>query len=341
MSRAVVLTCVVAVVAGGVRAGEREAFPKPGPNKADEPLAKVYSPAKAAEFLDRAAVNWTRDRNCATCHTNVPYVMARGALTEGGTEGIDLVRTFFEERVKSWADGKPRKAGEPVAIAAPLALQDARGGKLQPLARKALDAIWTAQRSDGAWNWPKCQWPPFEHDDYYGAVLAAVAVGHAPENYAATEKAKEGLERLRGYFRKTPPPTLHHKAWLMWASLKLDGLMTKPERDQTITELLGKQHADGGWSLASLGDWKGFDGRANNVDAASDGYGTGFVVHVLRQAGLGLERKEIRHGIDWLKANQRQSGRWYTPSLNTDRAHYITHAGTAFAVLALAGTEQK
>jgi squalene-hopene/tetraprenyl-beta-curcumene cyclase len=336
MSRATVLSCVLMLVAGNLHAAEKEAFPKAGPNKADEPLAKAYSPARAAEFLDRAAVNWTRDRNCATCHTNIPYIMARGVLKEGGTEGIDLVRTFFEERVKGWADKKPRKAGEPVSIAAPLAMYDAQGGKLQPLTRKALDEIWTTQRADGAWNWPKCNWPPFEHDDYYGAVLAAVAVGHAPENYATSEKAKEGLDRLRGYFHKTPPPTLHHKAWLMWASLKIDGLMTKAEREQTITELLAKQHADGGWSLASLGDWKGFDGRPNNTDAPSDGYGTGFVVHVMRQAGLTPERKEVRRGIDWLKSHQRESGRWYTPSLNTDRAHYITHAGTAFAVLALA-----
>jgi squalene-hopene/tetraprenyl-beta-curcumene cyclase len=336
MSRAVVLSCIVLVGARDVHAAEKEAFPKAGPNRADEPLAKTYSPAKAAEFLDRAAVNWTRDRKCATCHTNVPYVMARDLLKEGGSDGVELVRTFFEERVKSWADGKPRKGGEPVTIAAPLALADAREGKLRPLTRQALDAMWTAQRADGAWNWPNCNWPPLEHDDYYGAVLAAVAVGHAPENYAASEKAKEGLERLRVYFRKTPSPTLHHKAWLLWASLKLDGLMTKPEREQTIADLLSKQRADGGWSLASLGDWKGFDGRPNNPDAASDGYGTGFVVFVLRQAGLTSQRKEIRHGIDWLKSHQRESGRWYTPSLNTDRAHYITHAGTAFAVLALA-----
>ena len=37
-------------------------------------------------------------------------------------------------------------------------------------------------------------------------------------------------------------------------------------------------------------------------------------------------------GVAWLKANQRESGRWYTRSLNNDKAHYITNAGTAFAV---------
>jgi squalene-hopene/tetraprenyl-beta-curcumene cyclase len=44
--------------------------------------------------------------------------------------------------------------------------------------------------------------------------------------------------------------------------------------------------------------------------------------------------------VTWLKANQRESGRWYTRSLNNDKAHYITNAGTAFCVLALSDAGQ-
>jgi squalene-hopene/tetraprenyl-beta-curcumene cyclase len=345
MSRMVLIAGVVALAGMTAAAEETDPFPKPGRNKPDEPRAPEYSAAKAADFLDRVAVNWTRDRKCATCHTNVAYLMARGALKEGGTEGAAIVRKFFEDRVKNWEEKRGVKRGEPVTLAAPLALDDARQGKLQPVTRRALDAMWTAQGTNGAWDWPKCAgeggaWPPFEHDDYFGAVLAAVAAGHAPDNYAATDRAKLGLERLRVYFRKVPPPSLHHKAWLLWASMKLDGLMTKAEREQTIKELLAKQHGDGGWSLASLGDWKGFDGRRNNTDAPSDGYGTGLGVFVLRQAGPASDRPEVRKGIDWLRNNQRESGRWFTQSLNTDSSHFITHAGSAFAVLALEGTEK-
>jgi squalene-hopene/tetraprenyl-beta-curcumene cyclase len=132
---------------------------------------------------------------------------------------------------------------------------------------------------------------------------------------------------------------LHHKAWLLWASLKVEGLLTAAERERAVKELLALQRADGGWSLPSLGDWKGFDGRANDAKAASDGYGTGLVVYVLRQAGLAKDHAAVKRGVAWLKANQRASGRWFTKSLNTDRSHYITHAGTAFAVLALKSCE--
>ena len=32
-------------------------------------------------------------------------------------------------------------------------------------------------------------------------------------------------------------------------------------------------------------------------------------------------------------------GRWFTKSINTDRYHFLTHAGTAYAVLALKACE--
>ena len=320
-------------------------FPKPTANSAEEPHAPSLSLPAAASFLDAAAVNWTRERKCATCHTNVPYLFARGALKDTPSEGAAIVRRFFEDRAAHWDDeakeSKPRFDAEVVVTAVSLAFHDAQTtGKLHPLTRKTLDRMWTLQRPDGSWNWLKCAWPPFEHDDYYGAVFAAVGTGIAPDGYGQTEAAQQGLKKLKEYLRKTPPPSLHHKVWLLWASTNLDGLLTASERKQTIKDLLALQRDDGGWSLASLGDWQGHDGRANDKNAPSDGYGTGLVVYVLRQAGMSAKEDAIQRGVNWLRTNQRASGRWFTRSLNTDRAHYITNAGTAFAVLALTACTQ-
>ena len=55
----------------------------------------------------------------------------------------------------------------------------------------------------------------------------------------------------------------------------------------------------------------------------------------LRQAGVAASEEPIRRGVAWLKANQRASGRWFTRSLNSDGRHYISNAGTAYAILAL------
>jgi squalene-hopene/tetraprenyl-beta-curcumene cyclase len=111
--------------------------------------------------------------------------------------------------------------------------------------------------------------------------------------------------------------------------------MTPAERGRAVKELLALQREDGGWSLPSLGGWKRQGGKANDKRAPSDGYATGLVLYVLRQAGTPVTAGPVRRGVGWLKTNQRASGRWFTRSVNADRAHYISHAGTAFALLAL------
>ncbi|MCC6419411.1 MAG: terpene cyclase/mutase family protein [Gemmataceae bacterium] len=314
-------------------------------NAPDEPVAGKLSLGKAAAFLDHQNRTWTQTRKCGTCHTNYPYLIARGQLG-GDLAALQEVRGFFEKRIANWDSGKkedkPRWDTEVVATAATLAIQDSLAiGKLHPLTHKALDRMWTLQRADGGWNWLKCAWPPMEHDDYYGVVYAAIGVGLAPDNYAQTEKAKAGIEKLRRYlnFRTNPPPSLHHKAMLLWASLKLDGLMSDKLRKSTMTELLALQKSDGGWSLPSLGDWIGHNELPNDRNAPSDGYATGLVIYILRQAGMPAESDSIQKGVTWLRRNQRESGRWFTRSMNTDRNHFISHAGTAFAVLALKACE--
>ena len=47
---------------------------------ADEPLSAGFSVKKAAEYLDRSALNWQKTKKCATCHTNLFYMAARPAL---------------------------------------------------------------------------------------------------------------------------------------------------------------------------------------------------------------------------------------------------------------------
>ena len=115
--------------------------------------------------------------------------------------------------------------------------------------------------------------------------------------------------------------------------------MTKELRDQKVKELAKLQKADGGWSLPSLGGWKGHDGLPID-QAPSDGYGTGLVVFALRQAGLPSDHEVVRKGVQWLKANQRESGSWFTGSLGT-RYHlnFMSHSGTAFAVMAIKACE--
>jgi squalene-hopene/tetraprenyl-beta-curcumene cyclase len=336
-----VLVAAAAVArTGSAPAQESKPAAQPSPNSATEPVAPVASMARAAAFLDEVSVNWTRQRQCGTCHTNYPYLMARPALKGGDAPAMVEVRRFFEDRVAHWDDdgkaARPKWDAEVVATAAALAINDAATtGRLHPLTRKALDRTWTVQKPSGGFDWIKCDWPPYEHDDYFGAIVAALGAGHAPDGYARSPAAQAGVARLRAYFAENPPPDLHHATMLLWASTRLEGLVTAERRRSTIERLRALQQPDGGWCLPSLGAWKRHDGTPNDPRSPGDGYATGLAVFVLRQAGVPAADPAIRRGVAWLLSHQRASGRWFTRSVNTDKYHYITHAGTAFAVLAL------
>lgn len=307
----------------------------PAANNAGEAIAAEYSLEKATHFLDSAALTWQKERKCFTCHTNYAYLYAR-PLVNADNAAHTTVRQFAEELVtKRWPESGPRWDAEVIATAAALAMNDrSTTGQLHPVTRTALDRMWTIQQDDGGWSWLKCEWPPMESDDHYGVTLAAIAVGAAPDDYLKTEAAQKGLEGIKRYLANNPPPTLHHEAMLLWADSLIDGLLTDDAKQKSIERLLELQKSDGGWALATMGDWKRGDDQQQDLEH-SDGYGTGFSVFVLRQAGLDSQHGAIVRGLDWLKSNQRESGRWYTRSLFKDNHHFISHAGTAMAVMAI------
>ena len=313
----------------------------PGENRSDEPLAREFSLEKGVAFLDSAALQWQKQRQCFTCHTNYAHLYARPSVSADAPAAKE-VRKFAEELIdKRWAEKGPRWDAEVVATGAALAFNDAATtGKLHPLTRQALDRMWTLQREDGGFTWIKCDWPPMESDDHYGATLAAIAVGRAPEKYAQTAAAAKGIESLQRYLHKNPGPTLHHRAMVLWGASHVEGLLSNEEKQAIVKQLWDLQKPDGGWGLATLGDWKRADETPQDTEH-SDGYGTGFVVFILRQAGVPAGDPRIQKGIAWLKGNQRESGRWFTRSLHKDSKHFITHAGTAFAIMAIGACEEK
>jgi hypothetical protein len=127
---------------------------------------------------------------------------------------------------------------------------------------------------------------------------------------------------------------------LLWASAKLPGLLTRAQQESIVEEALGKQQADGGFSLSSfVGAWKRKDNTP--LDPRSDGYATGVVVFALQQTGILGDRSQLKRGLQWLASNQDKDGHWAAWSLNkqrdpaSDAGRFMSDAATAYAVLAL------
>jgi len=305
----------------------------PEANRPDEPLRDEFSMDAAVRFLDAAALGWQKERKCFACHSDYAFLFTRPVVS-WKAPAHDEIRSKLEHLAEHPREVKYRVT-EAVMAASVLAQNDAlTTGELHPTTRKALDRMWTMQREDGGFDWMKYNQPPSEIDDHYGVTMAAIGVGAAPGGYAETPAAKAGLDKIRRYFRDHPPAHLHHRAMKLLASVHVDGIMTEPERRQVVDDLLALQKPDGGWGVVTLGDWERSDGKPRDLES-SDGYGTGFAVYVLRQAGVPADDPRIQRGIAWLKTHQRASGRWFTRSMWKDRKHYLTHAGTAYAILAL------
>jgi len=326
----------------------------------------------AAGYLDARAEAWSvwpnaqRDRGtfCISCHTTLPYALARPALREPLGErqpstaeskilGNLLTRArnwrevepFYPDQTRGVPKTSESRAIEAVMNAVVLSRRDARAGHLSDDTRTALDVMWSLQMktgpNNGAWTWLNFNYEPWEspNSSYFGASLAALAVGSAPDGYAVSPEIQDRLKALRGYFdRQHASVSLLNQLMGLWASGAVRDLLTAAQQKATIDAALALRHADGGWSTSSLGTYQRVDKTPNDTD--SDGFATALVCLALQAAGVDDPR--IASGLDWLRRHQDPAtGRWTASSLNKQRdpesepAKFMSDAATAYAVLAL------
>jgi squalene-hopene/tetraprenyl-beta-curcumene cyclase len=307
---------------------------------------------KALDYLEHGALAWNGSRKCVTCHTNGTYMVIRPALSARVGAPNAEMRRHFVASLDQFAQKKPEEQQESVApaqaiyMAAGLAEWDVHVNKaLSPETERALALMFSLQRESGTWGSLDC-WPPYESSAYHLATVAAMAVGTAPGwlEKLGDEKLKAGVERLKTYLRTETPKQDYDRTLLLWAAARLPGLLDDGKRQQLLEMVLQKQRPDGGWSIRSFGEPEQW-GRGNRAEKlrgepefanpGSDGHQTGLAIIVLRESGLPANDPRIMKGTQWLLANQRTSGRWWTRSLNTEKWHFITYSGTAFPLLAL------
>jgi squalene-hopene/tetraprenyl-beta-curcumene cyclase len=357
------------------------------PSAWDQQAAAKYLDDRMDLWFEKARKLRTGQGNtsCVSCHMTVPYALARPAPRKaaGVSKPTPQEAKLLDEtlrRVDTYGNHEPLSKGKDEqsrgteAVLNVLILVSAvveqNGSELRTPIQRALDELWAAQRADGAWAWLDTGMEPYESSDsvYYGAALAAIAVGTA-HGYGNGSDGDVwgGVGKLRSYLNANyPEQNLYNKVWALLASTRLTGLLSHEQAVALAADLQKKQNADGGWSLYLLGPWtwskasppykpKGDPDVA--VLAKSDPYATGLITYVLRQAELPAAHLSLRRARAWLEANQQQCEVdqnhwkcWRTYSLNFDTEHggeygepwrrmFMSDAATAFAALALLSSD--
>jgi len=322
----------------------------------------AWNAAAAGAYLDQRQAWWmtwptaARDQqtSCVSCHTALPYALARPALRtalgetapsaterkmlDGITRRVRLwkeVEPFYDDQTRGLPKTSESRGTESILNALVLARYDAAAGasqydprtvSLSADTRAAFANMWALQfktgATKGAWAWLNFHNAPWESDEshYWGATLAAIAVATTPGGYQSAPEIQANLALLRGFlsgeFARQP---LANRAFVLWAASKLPGLLTDDQQQSVIRDLEAQQREDGGWSLTTLAAWTPRRDKTP-FEQKSDGYATGLVTFALQQGGIARPHASVKKGVAWLLANQgRTDGSWPAYSLNRQR----------------------
>jgi squalene-hopene/tetraprenyl-beta-curcumene cyclase len=345
------------------------AFPVHGASNTPPPSLVIWNPQQAANYLDSREVWWQqwqpaqKDHGtvCISCHTTIPYALARPALqqqlhepTTPPTETALL--TSVKTRVTRWPEmipfysdagsgpGKTAQshATEAVMNAIILTSYDLHQPHLSPVTRTALDNAWALQLPTGGWQWQDFHLGPWESTEsaYQGAALLLLQVESAPNHYAAEPAVRDHVARLRQYLQQQySSQPLMNRLYILWASSKTPNLFTAAQHAALLHQLQTLQQPDGGWRLSALDKTERQDDSPEPT--ASDGMATALTVLAMEESGTPLSDRTLTRGVEWLEHNQQPTGNWPASSLNKDRdptsniGLFMSDAATGYAVLAL------
>ena len=284
-------------------------------------------------FLEKDALKWREERDCATCHHGTMTVWA---FSEAKGQGYDVDARALADMIQWTKDRFLPRSSAPsnkgVVVSVPLIYLGMMSQNLPILSRDELHRvarnIVVNQAADGAWDSPppKNGPPPTWESRETLALLALLAwEPSVPADAQDAASARASRERADAWLSKT-----NRSETVQARSLRLlfDARRRTADIQPGIDALLKQQNGDGGWSQTE--------------EMPSDAYATGQALYALSFADVTSDRAEIQRAISFLAESQREDGSWpMTSRGHPGVAAYanpvpITYFGAAWATLGLA-----
>lgn len=329
---------------------------------ADEPRVKEFgreSLLAAAKYVEDGALAWARDRGCVNCHTTGPYLVERSAWQKPFGQPSEEVWESFRRDVpqkisvvaETEQNGHRHYPGAFSSVWRSLGLAEWDRHITKSTSEstdRSLRDMFARQSSTGAFVSHGEVEIPHVTTDFQLSLQAARAVTSAPGWLDSVSEPEliEKVERLKHWLKTAPPKNDFDRVLKLQLASVMPELVSAEERRAAIELLTSKQHSDGGWStrdMSAVNDWhfemseQVLDLIASLPDAEkpeSDAYMTALAVVLLRQADVPANDPRIQAGLNWLRREQRASGRWWMQSLYRGNYRYITYIATIEALKA-------
>lgn len=317
----------------------------------------------AAKYLEDGALAWAQGRACVNCHTTGPYLADRTEwMAQFGPPNAAVVASFAAavpsqvsavEAVEK--SGHSYYPGTFSAVWRSLGLAQVDryvAGTTTELTDRSLRDMFARQSPSGAFVSHGEVEIPHITTDFELSLQAARAITAAPGWLSGLEQSTTNAELLhqialfKQWLRTAPPQNDFDRVLRLQLISYFPELVTHEQREQALNLLTARQHNDGGWSIrdmSRLEDWhfeispkvrELVEGLPDAAEPDSDPYMTALAIVLMRQADVSTSDPRIQRGLDWLKREQRVSGRWWMHSLYRGNYHYITYIATVEALKA-------
>ena len=299
----------------------------------------------ATALLEQSSTGFFQQAGCVGCHHQAFALMASSAARSAGVSVDRKAAAGFVKMIE--AEVTPQK--EPLMERDdPGGLADGECYMLQALAADGYPAnavtdtaalhIARLQHSAGNWHVGDASRSPVQEGD----IARTARCLHALAVYAPPARRAEFAERVaraRAFLEESRPAQTDDDYAMRLAGMAWAG-SERPAVTAAARALAARQRPDGGW--------------AQNAHLASDAFATGESLWALAETGaMPASDPAYRRGVRYLLDNQWPDGSWYVRSrapkfqpyfqsgFPFDHDQWVSSAGTAWAVMALAPAIEK
>ena len=288
-------------------------------------------------FLEKDAIAWKQDRQCASCH-HTP--MTLWALNVAKKQGYQVNAKTLAE-LTTWAVDKTDPARifpvrketkdkfvnqAPLIVALGIEAGDTKDAAVREALQKMLSTLLPDQRDDGSWRLNEGRLPLVASPEVM-TTLAVLALSDTNATVLGTDGKAAAMKAVK-WLEETKVIDDEVQAIALRLLLRHRLGRSLQDLQPHIKNLLGRQNRDGGWSQA--------------MGMTSDAYATGQALFALGKVGSVANAPAVKRAQLFLAKTQKEDGSWPMISrpmklgeAGAKNLVPITHAGAAWGVLGL------